>query len=419
MKRRVLFVATLLLALVLVFQVGAAGGQESKQAKPTEFKLGFMTSLSGAFAVLAETQRKGTELAVADINARGGLNMPWGKVPVKLLTKDDEAKLDVGVRRYRELVEAGINGFTGTCWNPMAAALNEESKLNPIPMISACVPAIDSFKKGNPALGSFSVAFTPWSIGYLTGQSVVKGLGAKKIFYLSRSDSWGNTIYDGLKAALAEVGGEVVGFAEFPLGNVDFSAGINKALQAKPDVFVAVQTGADAIALYKQAYDMGLMDATKVFNAWTMNYVAVAMPRAALAKMKALTFHYYDVEGGVQDKALVEMTRKYTEAHQKMFGGEPPDAYTTLAYMASMMIFDAVEKAGTFDVAKVDEVLSTQKFMTLKGESYFREDHELVNDYLAYVVNGKATGANDYDLYEVESYFGGDKALPPLSQLGY
>jgi len=412
MKRFAFFVTTIVFALALIFQAGAAGN-------PTEFKLGFMTSLSGAFAVLAETQRKGTLLAVAEINEAGGLKMPWGRVPVKLMIKDDEAKLDVGIRRYRELVESGINGFTGSCWNPMAAALNEESKLKPMPMISACVPAIDSFKKGNPATGSFSVAFTPWSIGYLTGQSVVQGLKAKKIFFLSRSDSWGNTIYDGLKAALKEVGGEVIGFAEYPLGNVDFSSAINKAIAAKPDVFVAVQTGADAIALYKQAYDMGLMNATTVFNSWTMNYVAKTIPRASLAKIPSLTFHYYDVEGGVTDKALVEKTKKFTEGHKKMFGGEPPDAYTTLAYMAATIMFEAVEKAGSFDVDKVSKVLASEKFQTLKGESYFREDHELVNQYLAYLVSGKASGTNEWDLYKVEKYFGGESALPPLSMLGY
>ena len=412
MKRFVFLATTLIMIAAMCFQVGAAGN-------PTEFKLGFMTSLSGTFAVLAETQRKGTLLAVAEINERGGLNMPWGKVPVKLIIKDDEAKLDVGMRRYRELVEAGINGFTGSCWNPMAAALNEEAKLNPMPMISACVPAIDSFKKGNPAPGSYSVAFTPWSIGYLAGQSVVQGLGAKKIFYLSRSDSWGNTIYEGLKAAIAKNGGEVVGFAEYPLGNVDFSSAINKAIAMKPDVFVAVQTGGDAIALYKQAYDMGLFKATKVFNSWTMNYVAVTIPRAPLAQLPSLTFHYYDLEGGVADKALVEKTKKYTEAHKKMFGGEPPDAYTTLAYMAATIMFEAVEKAGSFDVKKIDKVMATEKFNTLKGESYFREDHELVNQYLAYLVNGKLVGENQYDLYTVQKYFGGEEALPPLKMLGY
>jgi len=412
MKKSAVFITCVVFAFSLVFQVAAAGN-------PTEFKLGFMTSLSGSFAVLAETQRKGTLLAVEEANADGGLSMPWGKVPVKLLIKDDESKLDVGMRRYRELVESGINGFTGSCWNPMAAALNEESKLNPMPMISACVPAIDSFKKGNMAPGVFSVAFTPWSIGYLAGQSVVQGLGAKKIFYLSRSDSWGTTIYDGLKAALAKVGGEVIGFAEYPLGNVDFSSAINKAIAAKPDVFLSVQTGGDAIALFKQAYDMGLMNVTTVFNSWTMNYVATTIPRNALAKIPSLTFHYYDIEGGVKDKDLVEKTRKYTELHKKMFNGEPPDAYTTLAYMAAKIMFDAMEKAGSFDVAKVSKVLATAKFQTIKGESYFREDHELVNNYLAYLVSGKAVGTNAWDLYKVEKAFGGVDALPPLSLLGY
>ena len=177
-----------------------------------------MASLSGALSIFAEAQRKGAELAVATINEKGGLAMPWGKVPVKLLVKDDEAKLDVGVRRYRELVDAGINAFTGISWNPLTSALNEELKMKPMPMIPAGVPAFDSFKKGNLAPGYFSVSFTPWSIGYLTAQSVVKSLGAKKIFYVNRSDSWGNTIFDGLKAGLAELGGEVVGFEDYPLG---------------------------------------------------------------------------------------------------------------------------------------------------------------------------------------------------------
>jgi len=411
MKRNMFLIIAIFFAFLPLTGAGAADN-------PKEFKLGFMSSFSGTFAAMAETQRKGTELAVAEINARGGLKMPWGNVPVKLLIKDDECKLDVGVRRYRELVEAGINGFSGVCWNPMAAALNEESKLNPLPMIMACVPAYESFKKGNPASGFFSVAFTPWSIGYLSGQAVVKNLGAKKIYFVSRSDSWGSSIYEGLKAALATLGGEVVGYTEYPNGNLEFSAAINKAMILKPDVFMAVQMGGDAIALFKQAYDMGLMDMMKTFSTWTANYIATSIPRPSLAKTSALSFHYYDVSG-LKDKALVEKTRKYTEAHKKMFGGEPPDSYTTIAYMAATIMMEAVEKAGTFDVAKVSKVLATEKFNTLKGVSYFREDHELVNDYLAYLVKGKASGANEWDLYNVEGYYGGEEALPPLKSFGY
>jgi len=55
-----------------------AGDSSGKGAK--EFKLGFITSLSGTFAAVGETQRKGVELAVEQVNAKGGLEMPWGKV---------------------------------------------------------------------------------------------------------------------------------------------------------------------------------------------------------------------------------------------------------------------------------------------------------------------------------------------------
>jgi branched-chain amino acid transport system substrate-binding protein len=257
MRRHVKFLSLLLtvaLLLTAVFNVSAGGKKEAEN--PTEFKMGFMTSLSGTFAAVGETQRMGTLLAVEEVNAKGGLDMPWGKVKITTLVKDDEAKLDVGVRRFRELMGEGINALTGTAWNPLSAAINEEAKITPIPYLAGNVPAIDSFKKGNTALGTYSVSFTPWSIGYLAGASVIKQMGKKTIFFVSRADSWGSTQLEGLKAAIAEYGGEIVGFAEFPLGTVDFSSAINKALEVKADVFMSVQFGGDAIAIFKQAYDM-------------------------------------------------------------------------------------------------------------------------------------------------------------------
>jgi ABC-type branched-subunit amino acid transport system substrate-binding protein len=167
-----------------------------------------MTSLSGTFAAVAETQKAAILLAVEQKNQQGGLSMPWGKVKVETSIKDDEAKLDVGIRRFRELQQEGIHALVGTVWNPMAAALNEEMKITPMPYLAACVPALDSFKKGNPAVATYSVAFTPWSIGYLAGASSINKLGKKKIFFLARSDSWGRTIFDGVKAATEKYGGK-------------------------------------------------------------------------------------------------------------------------------------------------------------------------------------------------------------------
>jgi branched-chain amino acid transport system substrate-binding protein len=417
MKKVIRLVVISMILFAMVTPVWAQG--QTEQGNPEEFVLGFMSSLSGSFAAVAETQQKGVELAVAQVNENGGLDMPWGKVPVRIISKDDEAKLDVGVRRYRELRDAGIDGIVGTIWNPMAGAINEEAKMDPIPYIASCVPAMDTFVKGNPAKGTFSVAFTPWSIGYLAGSSAVKNLGAETFYYVERSDSWGATILQGLRAALEEHGGEIIGIAQYPNGNTDFSSAINEAKSMKPDVFLASQFAGDAIALFKQAYDMGLTDVTIPFNAFITNVVAKGIPSAARSKIYGLSYYYYGMEG-FEDQELVEKAKKFTADHEAMFN-EPPDAYGAIAYNATQMMLAAVEEAGTFDVDAVSEVLAGKTFDTIKGESTFREDHELVGDYLAFMVKGKSAqeSTGEWDVFTVEGYFGGEAALPPLEMLGY
>jgi len=402
-------------SLIVMFGAGAALAAEKQ---PKVYKLAFITGLSGSLAQAAETQRKAIELLVEQYNAKGGLNMPWGKIPIELSVADDEMKLDVGVRRFREAVEAGANGVSGSIYNPMSAALNEETKITGTPYMPACVPALDAFKKGNPAPAMMSVAFTPWSIGYLTADALVNGLGKKTFFWQIRPDSWGTVTLQGFEDGIKEFGGKILGVEELPKGAPDYSAVINKALAAKPDVFVTNQFGGDAIACIKQAYDMGLHKTSMLVNSWTTYDVAMGIPEEAAAQMLALTYYYYDLDKFSPD--LAARGRALREDHMKKYGF-PPDAYAVLAYTAVDILLQATEKAGSVDGKKVGEVLQTATFNTVKGEAGFREDHQLQGKHLAFLVKGKAASAkkDKYDVFEVVGAYGGDKALPPLKNLGY
>jgi ABC-type branched-subunit amino acid transport system substrate-binding protein len=86
-KKGILIAVTALLVFSLAAPVWSEGQKEAEQ--PDEFVLGFMSSLSGTFAAVAETQKMGAELAVEQANEDGGLDMPWGKVPVRMIVKDD------------------------------------------------------------------------------------------------------------------------------------------------------------------------------------------------------------------------------------------------------------------------------------------------------------------------------------------
>jgi branched-chain amino acid transport system substrate-binding protein len=413
--KKCIFLSTILLACLILNPVISPAADN-----PKVYKLGFITSLSGTFAAVAETQKKGVLLAVDQINARGGLNMPWGKVMVEVITKDDEAKLDVGVRRFRELIAEGANGVTGTTWNPMAAAFNEECKVTPVPFFPGCVPAIDSFKKGNMADCTFSVAFTPWSIGYLGGAIMSKNMGKKKIYSLSRADSWGKTIREGLDEALKAYGGEVIGVSESPQGTIDYTSFINKAKSMKPDVFYNDFFAGDAIASFKQAYELGLHKTSTMFSAFITNVVGMGIPENALAGLYALNYYYYDL-GNFEDKDVARRAREFTDAHMKKWG-EPPDSYGTIAYIACELLFKGAEKAGSFDAKKISKAILDSKDLTcVKGPVYFRDDHEMVSKYASFLVKGKdpKEKKGKWDLFKVEGYFGGDAALPSLKMLGF
>jgi ABC-type branched-subunit amino acid transport system substrate-binding protein len=147
------------LVLLSIFLLcGVLGSGNALAADPDKIKVGILLPLTGTFAAVAETQRDGALLAVDVINKKGGLNMPWGKVKVEGVVADDEAKLDVGVRRYRYMVTEGMKGVGGQTWAPLAFAINALVQKDPMPYFPVCVMAKEGFLKGKLADSTFATA---------------------------------------------------------------------------------------------------------------------------------------------------------------------------------------------------------------------------------------------------------------------
>ncbi len=412
MKMRWGFLAIYVLCSMLGFSV-------AKAAEPSKIKVGILLPLTGTFAAVAETQKQGALLAVDVVNKRGGLNMPWGKVTVEGIVDDDEAKLDVGVRRYRYLVSEGVKGVGGQTWAPMAYALNAIVSKEPMPYFPVCVMAKEAFQKGKLADSTFATAYSPWTVGYMAGQSAVKTLGKKRVFFLARTDSWGWDMRDGAYAAAKEFGAEIVGYDEAALGTGDFTTILQKVRAAKPDVLIAAQFAADSVALLKQVYQMGLGKEMTIFNAFITNVVAKGLPPEALQGVYAMHYFYYDLST-FEDKAVAKSAQEFTELFRAKYN-TPPDAYATIAYVAYMEMFRGFEAAKSFDPQKVSAALMAGggKFNTVKGPATWRQDHAAVYKYAAFLVKGKGPGEqkNEWDLFSVDGSLGGESVMPTLKSL--
>ena len=413
MKRGLVWL--LVFTLCVVFSSGQA-----LAANPDKIKVGILLPLTGVFSAVAETQKEGALLAVDAVNQRGGLNMPWGKVKVEAVIADDEAKQDVGVRRYRYMVAEGVKGVTGQTWAPLSFAINAlvmKEPMNYFPI--ACLP-MEGLMKGKIAPSTFPVLYTPWSIGYMDGAAAIKTLGKKKIFFLARADSWGWNIRDGLYAAAKEHGGEIVGYDEVSLGTNDFTTILQKVKAAKPDVFISAQFGGDAVALLKQCHQMGLNKEMTIFNAFITNVVAKGIPPEALQGIYSLSYFYYDL-AGFENKEVAQSAKAFTDLCQAKYN-KPPDPYTAIGYVAYTEMFRAFEVAGSFDPLKVAKAVADKPdFNTLKGPAKWRSDHQVIYKYASFLVKGKGPTEQKHawDLFKVEGYQGGEGTLPSLKLMGY
>ena len=390
-------------------------------AEPVSIKVGILLPLTGTFAAVAETQKEGALLAVDVVNKKGGLNMPWGKVKVEGVVADDEAKQDVGIRRYRYMVSEGVKGVGGQTWAPLAFAINALVLKDPMPYFPTCIPPRDGLMKGKLAPTTFAVGYSPWTVGYMDGSAAIKVLGKKRIFFLARSDSWGWDIRDGVYAAAKEYGAEIVGYDEVSLGTNDYTTILQKVRAAKPDVFISAQFGGDAVALLKQCQQMGLNKEMTIFNAFITNVVAKGIPPAALEGVYSMHYFYHDLTG-FEDKEVANSVKAFTDLYRAKYN-KPPDAYAAIAYSAYMEMFRGFEAAKSFDPLKASAALLASKgdFNTIKGPAHWREDHETVYKYAAFLVKGKGPGEqkNDWDLFTVVGYQGGDSVMPTLKSLGY
>ncbi|MBU2054042.1 MAG: ABC transporter substrate-binding protein [Proteobacteria bacterium] len=414
MKKLVILIS--ILTFVAVFGYGGA-----LAANPNKIKVGILLPLTGTFAAVAETQKEGALLAVDVVNKRGGLSMPWGKVTVEGVVADDEAKLDVGVRRYRYMVDEGVKGVGGQTWAPLSFAINAVVLKEPMPYFPVCVMAKEAFMKGKLAPSTFATAFSPWTVGYMAGSAAIKELGKKRIFFLARADSWGWDMRDGATAAAKALGAEIVGYDEVSLGTSDYTTVLQKVRAAKPDVFISAQFGGDAVALLKQAHQMGLNKEMTIFNAFITNVVAKGIPPEALAGVYSMHYFYYDLEN-FPDKEVAKSAKDFTGLYRAKYN-KPPDAYATIAYVAYMEMFRGFEAAKSFDPVKVSAALMANKgeFNSVKGPARWREDHAAVYKYAAFLVKGKGPGEqkHEWDLFNVVGYQGGDSVMPDLKSLGY
>jgi len=117
------------LAAILIAAAFGPAGVQPASAQP--IKIAFLSSLSGPFTPWGIQVRDGMKLAIAEVNAAGGVN---GR-PMELVERDDRNNASEGVTAFKYLIEReGIVAAGGVISSDVGLAVAREAEAQHVPL---------------------------------------------------------------------------------------------------------------------------------------------------------------------------------------------------------------------------------------------------------------------------------------------
>ncbi len=257
MSRRT-FVATAAASLLLALPLADAQAQGV-------IKIGEVNSYKAQPAFL-DPYKKGMELAVAQINAAGGVN---GK-QLELITRDDNANPGDAVRAAEELVSREkVDVLTGSFLSHIGLAMADFAKQKKF-FYLASEPLSDKIVWANGNRYTFRLRPSTYMQSAMLVPEAVK-LKKKRWAVVYPNYEYGQSAVATFKALLkaAQPDVEFVGEQAPPLGKLDAGSVVQALADAKPDAIFNVLFGADLAKFVREGNTRGLFQGRAVVSMLT------------------------------------------------------------------------------------------------------------------------------------------------------
>lgn len=236
-------------ALLLVGWLGARGG-------PVEVRMGWIGPLTGDAAPYGIAIKRGTDLAVQEINASGEF-----ETPLRIIYEDDQAKPTAGVAAFEKLTKVdNVPVVIQAAASSVMLAVMPKAEAAKVVYIS---PSCSSDKiRTEKIRNNYKYIFRTWpSDSYqaeLLSQFAIKELKAKKAAILYINTEYGIGFKDAFAKQFETLGASVVLSEGFSEGTADFRSLLTKVKKSAPDVVFIPSHYKEAAQLLKQAKELAV-----------------------------------------------------------------------------------------------------------------------------------------------------------------
>jgi branched-chain amino acid transport system substrate-binding protein len=328
--------------------------------------------MTGGDAAFGEQMKRGAEMAVADINAAGGL---LGK-KLNLNVGDDQCEPKQALPVANSFVEKGVKMVAGHYCSGVSIPASAVYVENGIFMIT---PASTNPRLTDEALAKgwktvFRACGRDDIQGVVAGKYLATKYKGKKIAILHDKTPYGQGIADETKKNMNAAGLKEELYDSFQKGDKDYTALVSKMKQMGIDVVYVGSYHTETGLLAKQSREQG-------FNAQIVgpdSLVTDEFWKIAGPSGEGLIMTFApDPMGNPSAKAVVEKFKK--ENYN-------PEGYTLYTYAAFQVWEFGVKAAKSFDAGKVAAQIVGKEIPTVVGKLKYDNKGDVTNsEYVWYI----------------------------------
>lgn len=361
---KVLASGTIAASMLVGCSSGGAANEAVTLSEGDTVKIGLNYELSGNVATYGQAMNKATELAIKQYNESED-----AKYKAEAVSMDNKSDSGEAYSIATKLMtEDQVVMQLGPATSGDSIATYPAADENQTPVLSPAVTQNGGMLKedGSAYEYAWRVCFEDSAQASAMAVFARENLGkTKAVVYSDATSDYAKGLAEDFVSKFEALGGEVVAQESYSSGDTDFNAALSKISEEDFDVLYVPGYYSESGLIIKQARDAGISQTI-------LGPDGMDSPKLAeLAGEENLNDVYFTTAYTTVD-ASEELT-SFIEAYKAEYN-EEPDMFSVLAYDATNLGLQALEKAGKTGES-FNEAIKNIEFTGLTGSFTFDEEH--------------------------------------------
>jgi branched-chain amino acid transport system substrate-binding protein len=361
MKKSAIFIV-----LLVIVSLGICG---CSREDSSGLKVGVIAELTGDIPAVGASCKNAAEMAVAEINDRGGIQLGDRKYKIDLIIEDNAGKADQSASAAQKLITqnnvVAIVGPNASRYALPAAEIAESSKVVLITPWSTAPKATLDSRTGASKKYVFRSCFIDPFQGRVVAKFVLDNLKLKKAAVLyDVASEYNKGIAEIFREVYEQNGGSIVAFETYTTNDKDFSSQLTKIKKAEPEIIFLPNYYSEVPLQIQQAKRLGIAVPFVGADAWGS---------AELTKLCGADCDGYYFSTHYAADAATETTKKFIAGYKAKYGTTPDDV-AALTYDSFGLLWQAMGTAGRKDRQAVRDALAKiPQYEGVTGNMQFKE----------------------------------------------